>query len=157
VQRRSAGLLLYRRQSDAGIEVLLVHPGGPLWARRQDGAWSIPKGELGPGEDPLPAAEREFAEELGALPPRGPLLDLGEVTQASRKVVLAWALEGDLDVDAVQSNPVVMEWPPRSGRTITFPEVDQARWFALGEARRLINPAQAALLDRLVDRLAGDQ
>lgn len=139
------------------MEVLLVHPGGPIWARRREGAWSIPKGELEPDEDPLPAAEREFAEELGALPPRGPRLELGEVTQASRKVVLAWAVEGDLDTDAVRSNPVVMEWPPRSGRTITFPEVDEARWFALGEARRFINPAQAALLDRLVDRLAGDR
>jgi predicted NUDIX family NTP pyrophosphohydrolase len=134
--------------------VLLVHPGGPLWAKRQDGAWSIPKGELEPGEDPLAAADREFAEELGAVAPAGPRLDLGQVVQASGKVVDAWAVEGDLDADTVQSNSVVLQWPPRSGQTITFPEIDRASWFTLAEARRLVNPAQAVLLDRLADRLA---
>lgn len=149
----SAGLLLYRSRRPGAIEVLLVHPGGPIWATRREGAWSIPKGELDPGEEPVLAADREFAEELGTGPPAGPRIDLGQVTQASHKVVTAWAVEGDLDPATVVSNVFEMEWPPRSGRRSTFPEIDEARWFPIEEARRFINPSQAALLERLLDHL----
>ena len=145
---RSAGILLYRGGGEA-LEVLLVHPGGPLWARRDAGAWSIPKGEYGPQEDPLAAARREFAEELGVAPPEGEAASLGEVRQKSGKVVRAWALAGDLDVTVVQSNTFTLEWPPRSGRLQEFPEVDRAQWLGLALAREKINPAQVALLDRL--------
>lgn len=145
---RSAGLLLYRRAA-GGLEVLLVHPGGPFWARRDLGAWSLPKGEYADGESGLDAARREFQEELGSPPPDGEFLDLGEVRQKSGKVVEAWAVAGDLDADTVTSNEFGMEWPPRSGRTQTFPEVDRAQWFDLEQAREKINSAQAALLDRL--------
>src|SRR5918993_854386 len=127
--KRSAGLLVYR-PSDDGLEVLLVHPGGPFWARKDDGAWSIPKGEYEPSEDPLEVALREFEEELGAEPPDSTdALPLGELRQPSGKVVSAWAVEGDLDVSDVRSNLFEMEWPPRSGRTQEFPEVDRAGWF----------------------------
>lgn len=141
------------RQTGGALEVLLVHPGGPLWARRDHGAWSIPKGELGEEEDPLAAARREFAEELGSPAPEGPALDLGEVRQRSGKVVCAWALPGDLDAERIVSNVFSMQWPPRSGATRQFPEVDRAAWFSLEEARERINPAQAALLDRLRQRV----
>ncbi|MHB1931219.1 MAG: NUDIX domain-containing protein, partial [Acidimicrobiales bacterium] len=151
--KASAGLLLYRLRPPGEVEVLLVHPGGPAWAKRDIGAWSVPKGELDPGEDPAAAAEREFAEELGTASPTGRRLDLGQVTQASGKVVTAWAAEGDLDTSAVVSNLFEMEWPPRSGRRASFPEVDRAEWFTLDEARRQINPAQEVLLDRLRDHL----
>lgn len=155
--KASAGLLLFRRipglPAAEGVEVLLAHPGGPVWAKRDAGAWTVPKGELDPGEDPLVAAEREFLEELGTAPPPGPRLDLGQVTQKSGKLVTAWAVEGDLDPGAVSSNTFEMEWPPRSGRRASFPEVDRAEWFSLDEARRRVNPAQAAFLDRLLDRL----
>ena len=144
----SAGILLYRRRGDR-LEVLLVHPGGPLWARRDAGAWSVPKGEYGPDEEPLAAARREFAEELGADPPGGPAEELGEIRQRGGKRVRAWAVEGDLDPGAIVSNTFELEWPPRSGRTIEVPEVDRAEWFALDTARLKINPAQAELLDRL--------
>lgn len=147
-RRRSAGLLLHRRRSDA-LEVLLVHPGGPLWARRDAGAWSIPKGEHDPDEEPLAAARREFAEELGTPPPAGEAVDLGEVRQKSGKWVRAWALAGDVDVTEIHSNTFEMQWPPRSGQLREFPEVDRAQWFALDQAREKINPAQAELLDRL--------
>jgi predicted NUDIX family NTP pyrophosphohydrolase len=151
-RRRSAGLLLYRR-SASGLQVLLVHPGGPLWARRDLGAWSIPKGEYADDEDPLAAARREFAEELGAPPPvpasAAELLDLGEVRQKSGKLVHAWALPGDLDVAEISSNTFALEWPPRSGQLEEFPEVDRAAWFETDEARAKLNPAQVALLDRL--------
>ena len=146
--RQSAGIVLYRRAGGA-LEVLLVHPGGPIWAPRDASAWSIPKGEYVAGEDPLDAARREFAEELGAPPPDGPMEELGEVRQKSGKVVRAWALPGDLDPDGVRSNTFELEWPPRSGRIQQFPEVDRARWFRVSEARKKINPAQVALLDRL--------
>ncbi len=151
--RRSAGILLYRR-ADSGLEVLLVHPGGPFWAKRDAGAWSIPKGEYASDEDPLKAALREFEEELGTAAP-GDLepLELGDVKQKSGKVVCAWALEGDLDPDGITSNTFTIEWPPRSGRSAEFPEVDRAGWFPLDEARDKLNPAQAALIDRLVERL----
>lgn len=132
--------------------MLLVHPGGPFWARRDLGAWSIPKGEHEADEDPLAAARREYEEELGAAPPVGPAIDLGEITQKGGKVVRAWALEGDFDPERIVSNTVAVEWPPRSGRRIEVPEVDRAQWFSLDEARERINPAQVELLDRLAER-----
>ena len=152
--RRSAGILLYRRPGQEP-EVLLVHPGGPFWAKKDDGAWSIPKGEYAEDEDPRAAALREFEEELGTAPSAGAdaLLDLGEVRQRSGKVVAAYALEGDLDASAISSNTFPMEWPPRSGRTQDFPEVDRAGWFAPADARAKLNPAQAELIDRLLERL----
>jgi predicted NUDIX family NTP pyrophosphohydrolase len=148
--KRSAGLLLYRGGGDR-VEVLLVHPGGPYWARRDDGAWSVPKGEIDPGGDPLATALREFGEELGADPPEGTAaVSLGEVRQPGGKTVDAWALEGDLDVARIRSNTFEMEWPPRSGRTAEFPEVDRACWFPLDEARRKLLAGQHPFLDRLV-------
>jgi predicted NUDIX family NTP pyrophosphohydrolase len=150
--RQSAGLLVYRRRSD-GLQVLLVHPGGPIWARRDAGAWSIPKGEYESGEEPFAAARREFAEELGVAPPDGEPLDLGEITQKSGKRVRAWALPGEVDTGAIKSNTFALEWPPRSGQVRQFPEVDRAQWFGLAEAREKINPAQTALLDRLAAEL----
>ena len=146
--RRSAGLLLHRERSGER-EVLLVHPGGPMWAKRDAGAWSIPKGEYDPTEDPVAAAKREFEEELGTPAPAGPLRDLGEVKQKSGKIVSAWAVAGDLDVTEITSNTVEVQWPPRSGKMLEIPEVDRAEWFGIDEAREKINPAQAELLDRL--------
>jgi predicted NUDIX family NTP pyrophosphohydrolase len=131
------------------LEVLLVHPGGPFWARRDDGVWSIPKGEYEDGEEPLAAARREFAEELGSEPPAGEMAELGEIRQRSGKRVRAWALEGDLDADAVVSNSFTLEWPPGSGRTREFPEIDRAGWFDLRTAREKLNPGQVPLLERL--------
>jgi predicted NUDIX family NTP pyrophosphohydrolase len=148
--RRSAGILLHRPRGGE-LEVLLVHPGGPFWARRDLGAWSIPKGEYVDGEEALAAALREFQEELGSAPPDGAAADLGEVRQKSGKLVRAWAIAGDLDPATVRSNTFEMEWPPRSGKKIEVPEVDRAEWFGLDEARAKINAAQAALLDRLAE------
>ena len=148
VAKRSAGILLYRLR-DGAPEVLLVHPGGPFWARKDERAWSIPKGEYDDGEDPRACALREFEEETGTALPPGELVELGSVKQKGGKVVTAWGAEGDLDADAVRSNTFTMEWPPRSGRMQEFPEVDRAGWFGLDEAREKLNPAQAALLDRL--------
>lgn len=166
--KRSAGLLLYRiprdRQDgeargseDDRPEVLLVHPGGPYWARRDDGWWTIPKGEVGDGEDELAAAEREFEEELGLPPPPGRRTPLGEVVQAGGKRVCAWAVAADFDVSAAVSGSFEMEWPPGSGRRRSFPEVDRAEWYSLGEARVKILPGQLPLLDRLAQlpRLPG--
>ena len=150
--RRSAGILLHRERGGT-VEVLLVHPGGPMWARRDAGAWSIPKGEHEPGEDPEAAARREFEEELGTAAPAGEATDLGEVRQKSGKLVRAWSLEGDLDAAHITSNTLQLEWPPRSGKRIEIPEVDRAEWFPLKVAREKINPAQAELLDRLVVRV----
>ncbi|HRW38379.1 MAG TPA: NUDIX domain-containing protein [Aquihabitans sp.] len=153
--RTSAGLLLHRRR-DGHLEVLLVHPGGPFWAKKDLGAWSIPKGEHGPDDDELACAEREFAEELGSRPPParpGHDLDLGTIRQSGGKVVRAFAREGDLDADAIVSNEFEVEWPPRSGRRQVFPEVDRAGWFTLDEARDRINAAQAAFLERLAHGL----
>jgi predicted NUDIX family NTP pyrophosphohydrolase len=153
VARRSAGILLYRLTSGEP-EVLLVHPGGPFWASRDLGAWSIPKGEYGGEEDPRAAAAREFEEELGTAPAaRDAMLELGDVTQRSGKVVTAFALEGDLDPARIRSNTFAMEWPPRSGRTEQFPEVDRAGWFAPAAAREKLVPAQAEFVDRLLARL----
>jgi predicted NUDIX family NTP pyrophosphohydrolase len=149
VAKLSAGLLLHRGAGEA-LEVLLVHPGGPFWARKDEGAWSIPKGEYLAGEDPLEAARREFDEELGTSPPDGPLLDLGEVRQAGGKHVVAWALRGDLDVDEITSNTFEMVWPPRSGQVQSFPEIDRAGWFTVEEARVKLLSGQLPFLDRLV-------
>lgn len=151
--KHSAGILLYRRGAD-GLEVLLGHPGGPFFVRRDDGVWSVPKGEYHDAEEPRAAALREFAEETGTALPDRNLDDLGEIRQRGGKLVRAWAAPGDLDPATVVSNTFEMEWPPRSGRTRAFPEIDRAAWFSLEEARRRIVPAQAELLDRLSDRLA---
>jgi len=148
--RRSAGILLYRQSGDEP-EVLLVHPGGPFWARKDDGAWSIPKGEYADDEDPRAAALREFEEELGTAPPGGAdaLVDLGEVKQRSGKVVTAYGLEGDLDASDITSNTFEMEWPPKCGRLKAFPEIDRAEWFDLEVARSKILSGQIELIDRL--------
>ncbi|WP_028059424.1 NUDIX domain-containing protein [Candidatus Solirubrobacter pratensis] len=146
--KRSAGILLHR-DTGAGVEVLLVHPGGPFWAKKDLGAWSIPKGEHDDAEEALACALREFAEETGTALSPGELTDLGAIRQRGGKTVQAWAAEGDLDADAIRSNTFTVEWPPRSGRMCEYPEVDRAAWFALDEARERINPAQAAFLDRL--------
>jgi predicted NUDIX family NTP pyrophosphohydrolase len=151
--KRSAGILLYRVVGDAH-EVLLVHPGGPFWARRDAGAWSIPKGEYEEGEDPRACALREFREETGSELPGGNLIDLGSVKQKGGKLVSAWAADGDVDADAVSSNTFTMEWPPRSGRTAEFPEIDRAGWFGIGAAREKIVSAQAEFLDRLLERVS---
>jgi predicted NUDIX family NTP pyrophosphohydrolase len=153
VPKRSAGLLMYRMVG-RDVAVLLVHPGGQFWARKDLGAWSIPKGEYAAGEDPFDAARREFAEELGVEAPHGPAEDLDDVRQKGGKRVCAWALEGDLDTAAIESNTFELEWPPRSGRMIEVPEVDRAEWFTLERAREKINHAQAEFLDRLL-RAAG--
>jgi predicted NUDIX family NTP pyrophosphohydrolase len=151
-RRRSAGIVVHRGGGSA-LEVLLVHPGGPLWARRDLGAWSIPKGEHEPDEDSLAAARREFEEELATAVPTGPVEDLGEVRQKGGKLVRGWAVRGDLDVGAITSNTVEIEWPPRSGRQLEIPEVDRAEWFSIDVAREKINPAQVDLLDRLAEIL----
>ncbi|MCL4190190.1 MAG: NUDIX domain-containing protein [Thermoguttaceae bacterium] len=147
VPRTSAGLIMHRK-TPAGLEVLLVHPGGPFWRNKDDGAWSIPKGEVGPGEDLLDTARREFQEELG-LAADGPFLPLAPVKQKGAKIVHAWAFAGNCDPSQIRSNTFAVEWPPRSGKLQQFPEVDQAAFFDLATARRKINPAQIALLDEL--------
>ena len=143
----SAGLLMYRL-SNSQLEVLLVHPGGPFWKNKDAGAWSIPKGEVDPGEDLLAAAQREFQEELG-IHPTGKFVPLYPVKQKNGKTVHAWAVLGDCDPAAIKSNTFTMEWPPKSGRQTEFPEVDRAQFFDLPIARKKINPAQAAFLDQL--------
>ena len=147
--RRSAGIVLYRSGA-AGLEVLLVHPGGPFWARKDAGAWSIPKGEYEDGEDPLACALREFEEETGTRLGADDAVELGSVRQKSGKQVTAWAVAGDLDAAAVRSNTFVMEWPPRSGRQAEFPEIDRAQWFDVDAAREKLVSAQVELLERLV-------
>jgi predicted NUDIX family NTP pyrophosphohydrolase len=151
--KRSAGILLYRL-TDGAPEVLLVHPGGPFWARRDDGAWSIPKGEYDDAEDARACALREFEEETGTALSPPELIELGSVRQKGGKVVSAWAAEGDLDAEAVRSNTFTMEWPPRSGRTAEFPEIDRAAWFAPEAARTKLVQAQADFLDRLLERIS---
>ena len=151
--KQSAGILLYRRRAGR-VEVLLVHPGGPYWRKRDAGAWSIPKGEFGAAEAPLDAARRELAEETG-LTPEGPFLPLGCVTQRGGKTVHAWAAEGDCDPATLVANSFTMEWPPGSGRMQAFPEVDRAAWFDLAAARERILAAQADLLDALERELDG--
>jgi predicted NUDIX family NTP pyrophosphohydrolase len=150
VAQRSAGILLFRDGAE-GVEVLLVHPGGPLWARRDRGAWSIPKGLCEEGEEPQAAALRELEEELGSAPALGELLDLGTVRQRGGKVVAAWAARGDFDPATLRSMEFEMEWPPRSGRRERFPEVDRAAWFGLDEARERLLDAQDAFVERLAE------
>jgi predicted NUDIX family NTP pyrophosphohydrolase len=155
VPRLSAGILLYRR-GGSGLEVLLAHPGGPVWQRRNDGAWSIPKGEPDAEEvdDLLAVARREFEEETGQpVPERGEPIELGSIRQKGGKVVHAWAVEGELDPSVARSNMTRMEWPPKSGRWVTFPEIDRVEWFTPDEARRRIKDTQAPLVDRLVEHL----
>lgn len=151
--KQSAGILLFRGSGAAEVEVLLVHPGGPYWAKRDRGAWTIPKGELGGGEEPPACALRELGEELGPAAPRlepAELIALGSVRQKGDKVVQAWAAAADFEPAALRSDSFEMEWPPRSGARREFPEVDRAEWFAPAEARGRINPAQAELIDRLL-------
>lgn len=150
VARKSAALLLYRRRANE-LEVLLAHPGGPPWAKRDAGAWSVPKGEIERGEEPVVVARREFEEETGHPAPDGGLIALGEIRQKSGKLVTAWAAEGDLDPATAKSNTFPLEWPPGSGNWIDVPEVDRIEWFGLDEARKRLNQAQVAFVDRLVD------
>jgi predicted NUDIX family NTP pyrophosphohydrolase len=161
--RRSAGILLFRRIDPSGrdVEVLLAHPGGPFFTKRDDGHWSVPKGEPDADEDDLLAvARREFAEEVGTAPPeagpdRQPPIDLGTIVQKGGKVVSAWAIEGDVDPDLAESNTFAMEWPPRSGRQQVFPEIDRVAWFSPDDARRKLKPTQVPFVDRLVELVAG--
>jgi len=148
MKRTSAGLLMFRRRG-SNLEFLLVHPGGPFWKNKDLGAWSIPKGEYAEGEDALTAAKREFEEETG-IAPGGDLLPLGEIKQSGGKIVTVWAFEGDCDADKIHSNTFSIEWPPRSGKTREFPEVDRAAWFPIQIARQKILKAQAEFLDRLI-------
>jgi predicted NUDIX family NTP pyrophosphohydrolase len=152
MKKRSAGILMYRRSQQ--LEVLLVHPGGPFWARKDLGAWSIPKGEYRDGEEPLTAARREFLEELGAdavgRSMEARFLDLGTLVQPSRKEIAAWAVEGDIPVADLKSNVFELEWPPNSGKKKLFPEVDRAEWFGLAEARKKMLPGQVEFIDRLL-------
>jgi predicted NUDIX family NTP pyrophosphohydrolase len=147
--KHSAGVLVYRTR-DGVVEVLIAHPGGPFWARKDDGAWSIPKGEYADGEDPWAAAQREFLEELGLPVPAGPRLDFGSLKQPSGKVVTAFAVEGDLDVAEARSNTFEMEWPRGSGKMREFPEVDRVGWFAIAQARTKLLKGQLPFLDRLM-------
>lgn len=149
--KKSAGILLFRRRGGT-IELLLVHPGGPFWAKKDAGAWSIPKGEFEDPEDPLAAARREFAEETGGTPGGEPI-ELTPLRQPGGKTVFAWAMEGDFDPDELRSNRFAMEWPPRSGRTQEFPEVDRAGWFSPEEARAKILKGQIGFVDQLLARL----
>jgi predicted NUDIX family NTP pyrophosphohydrolase len=149
--KRSAGLLVYRRNGDT-LEVFLVHPGGPYWAKKDLGVWSIPKGEYHDEEAPLEAAKREFQEETGFVP-SGEFMSLGEVTQPGGKLVQAWAFEGNYDPSKLKSNTFLMEWPPRSGKKITVPEVDRGAWFTIEEARKRLLRGQVPFLDRLVEKL----
>ena len=152
--RMSAGLVLYRRRAGA-LEVLIGHMGGPFWAKKDERAWSIPKGEVDEGEDPYAAARREFEEELGSAPPDKPALELGEVRQPSGKRIVAWAIEGDLDATAVQSNMFVMEWPPRSGRQEEFPEIDRAAWLDPETAKRKLVKGQVRFIELLEAAVEG--
>jgi predicted NUDIX family NTP pyrophosphohydrolase len=151
--RTSAGILLYRHGT-SGPEVLLGHMGGPFWAKKDDGAWSLPKGEYGPDEEPLAVAHREFEEELGSPVPAADLVPLGECRVTRVKVLTVWACEGDLDAEACRSNTFELEWPPRSGRMQEFPEIDRAAWFAVDEARAKLVKGQVPFLDRLLERLS---
>jgi predicted NUDIX family NTP pyrophosphohydrolase len=151
MSRKSAGLLIFRDVS-GDLEVLLAHPGGPFWANKDDGAWSIPKGEIADGEDPAAAARREFAEETG-LRPNGEMISLESVRQSGGKVIHAWAMKHDWDPAGLESNKFSLEWPPKSGRRQDFPEIDRAAWFTLKQARRKILKGQAPLLNKLERKL----
>ncbi len=146
--KRSAGIVLFRR-TETGVEVLLGHMGGPYWERKDAGAWTIPKGEIEPDEDPLAVAKREFEEEFGCPVPATEFVDLGEIRQTGGKTVQAWAVEADLDAATIVSNTFELEWPPKSGRIQTFPEIDRAAWFDLESAHAVIISGQRQLLDRL--------
>jgi predicted NUDIX family NTP pyrophosphohydrolase len=150
MSKRSAGLIMYRKRNSQ-IEVFLVHPGGPFWAKKDLGAWSIPKGEFLEGEKPLDVARREFEEETGFVPGEG-FIELGDLKQPSGKIVTAWAFEGDCDPDKLRSNTCLIEWPPRSGRQIEVPEVDRGCWYTVEDARSRLLPGQRTFLDRLLER-----
>jgi predicted NUDIX family NTP pyrophosphohydrolase len=152
MMKRSAGILLYRGRG-ATLDLLLVHPGGPFWANKDKGAWSIPKGEYAADEDPLAVAKREFGEELGSQPPEGSYVELGELKQPTRKLITIFAAKGDFDPATLRSNPFELEWPRGSGRMRSFPEVDRAQWFALTEAREKIQAGQAPSIDRLLAQM----
>jgi len=149
--RKSAGILLYKIENKI-LKIFLVHPGGPFWAKKDDGAWSIPKGEFEDGEDPIDAAKREFEEETG-IKISGDFIELKPVKQKSGKIVYAWAVEGDIDVSKIKSNEFEIEWPPKSGKMKTFPEIDKAAWFDLGEANKKIIEAQSSLIKELETKL----
>ncbi len=151
--RHSAGILLFRSAQDGTLQVLLGHMGGPFWAGRDDAAWSIPKGELEPDEEPVAAARREFAQELGMPVPDGELLTLGSVRQRGGKLVSVWALRGDLDPDRIRPGTFTLQWPPRSGRMAEFPEIDVAAWLDVERARRCLVAGQRPFLDRLLEHL----
>jgi predicted NUDIX family NTP pyrophosphohydrolase len=154
-KKLSAGLIIYREGAE-GVEVLIAHMGGPYWAKKDDGGWSIPKGEYDEGAEPLEVAHREFEEELGAPPPPGDRLDLGELRQPNGKRIQAWAILGDFDASDIHSNQFEIEWPPRSGKMQSFPEVDRAGWFGLGQARRKLVKGQVPFVDRLAEHLGVD-
>jgi len=149
--KKSAGILMYRFR-EMKLQVFLVHPGGPFWSRKDKAAWSIPKGEFDDLEAPLEAAKREFQEETG-MPVTGDFINLGEVKQPGRKIIYVWAVEGDCDPAAIKSNTFEMQWPPKSGKYKSFPEVDRAGWFSLGEAREKLHKGQVVLVDRLAEAL----
>jgi predicted NUDIX family NTP pyrophosphohydrolase len=155
-KKRSAGLLVFRKASASHIEVMIAHMGGPFWANKDEGGWSIPKGEYELEEEPLAAARREFVEELGHDPPSGDFIDLGEVRQSSGKRIRAWAVEADVDVSRITSNTFEIEWPPGSGRVQRFPEIDRAGWFDLDTARTKLVKGQVRFIDLLIDRLGLD-
>jgi len=150
----SAGLLLYRT-TEGYVEVLIGHPGGPFWAKKDDGAWSIPKGEYAQGEDPWSAARREFEEELGKPPPDGPRIDFPPLRQPSGKVITAYAVRGDLDLDGTVSNTFTMEWPKGSGNVRDYPEIDRVDWFSVDAARSKLLKGQRPLLDQLMNAVEG--
>jgi len=152
--KKSAGILLYRFR-EGELQVFLVHPGGPFWARKDKAAWSIPKGEFDDLEAPLEAAKREFQEETG-MPVTGDFINLGEIKQPGRKIIYVWAVEGDCDPAAIKSNTFEMQWPPKSGKYKSFPEVDRAGWFSLGAAREKLHKGQVVLIDRLAEKLGVD-
>jgi len=149
MKKQSAGLLLYRKNSKT-IEVLLIHPGGPFWAKKDQGAWSIPKGEFAEGEEAASAARREFEEELGMAAPEGTAIDLGNAKQSSGKVIYAWAIEADLDIRQAKSNIFEMEWPPKSGKRQSFPEADKFAWFSVAAAKQKLVKGQVPLLEQLI-------
>jgi len=151
MQKQSAGILVYRKITNS-LQVFLVHPGGPFFKNKDEGSWSVPKGEFLDDEEPLAAAKREFAEETGQSID-GDFIDLGSIRQKNNKTVYAWAVEGDIDHEIIVSNTFELEWPPRSGRQIIIPEVDRAEWFEVVIAKQKINPAQAELIDRLINIL----
>ncbi|BBY42564.1 NUDIX hydrolase [Mycolicibacterium celeriflavum] len=154
--KRSAGLLLYR-VTDGAVEVLIGHPGGPFWARKDDGAWSVPKGEYAEGEDPWSVACREFEEELGKAPPPGPRIDFPPVKQPSGKIITAFAVRGDLDLAGTFSNTFTLEWPKGSGKIREFPEIDRAAWFSVAQARSKLLKGQRPLLDLLLAAIEDDE